>query len=265
MATFIGTEDEFNTFIGPRMRNKIPPLTRAAKAAANNICQHCGRKVAELDAAHVHGRERKEIIHSVLEKYRAGDSYSVNLQTFEREFVNAHYPIEETFLFLCKDCHNDYDAPVRRVSRTAMESGNATQIKPILLSDTRESFPVNSINSIDTLENSSSCENHQNHSRQRQSKVDDAVAPIRFKDFLLSVASSRTGRKYSPNTVNGYIWGIGIVCEEENCKWEDLASRIDNLVLRYGSSGDKSDVGEKGKRTVISALKAYQRFVSTSE
>lgn len=262
MATFIGTEDEFNIFIGPRMRNKIPPLTKAAKAAANNICQHCGRKVAELDAAHVHGRERKEIIHSVLEKYRAGDSYSVNLQAFEREFVNAHYPIEEAFLFLCKNCHNNYDAPVRRVSRTAMESGNATQIKSMLSSDERVSFPVNS---IDILENSPSCENHQNHARQRQSKIDDAVALIQFKDFLLSVVSPRTGRKYSPKTVNEYVWGIGIVCEEENCKWEDLASRIDNLVLRYGSGGDKSEVGKKGNRTVINALKAYQRFVSTSD
>lgn len=130
MATFIGTEKEFSTLIGPRMRNKVQSLTKDAKRATGNVCQHCGKKMPELDAAHVHGRERKEIIHSVLEKYRDGDTYSVDLQRFEQEFVDAHYPIEKTFLFLCKECHSKYDAPVR----------HATSVVPKLQSTSRSGF-----------------------------------------------------------------------------------------------------------------------------
>lgn len=127
MATFIGTEDEFNIFIGPRMRNKVQSLTKKAKNVANNICQHCENSFAELEAAHVHGRERRDIIRSVLEEYRDGDFFNVDLQEFEQKFVNAHYPIEETFLFLCRDCHAKYDAPVERAPKTATKPRNITQ------------------------------------------------------------------------------------------------------------------------------------------
>lgn len=238
MATFTGTESEFNTFIGPRMRNKIPPLTKAAKIATNNICQHCGRKVNELDAAHVHGRERKEIIHYVLEKYRVGDLYNVDLQMFEQEFVKAHYPIRKTFLFLCKDCHNRYDASAEHLPDT-----NNPSILEDILHD----------------------EDPRDTSSARNANVDNASLPNLFKQYLLSTASPSTGRKYTSNTVNGYMWGIRTVCDEERCGWKELTPQIDSLVFRYECGGDKSEVGEKGKRTVINALKAFRRFTSTLE
>lgn len=108
-ATFIGTEKEFHDFIGPRLRNKVQTLTKPAKTAANNTCQHCGKIASRLDAAHIHGRERKEIIKLLLSEYCEDGLYKVDLHKFEQDFINEHYPIDENFLFLCRDCHRRYD------------------------------------------------------------------------------------------------------------------------------------------------------------
>lgn len=108
MATFVGTESEFNRYVGPRVRNVVNAMTKAAKKEAG-FCALCGRSVPELEAAHVHGRERTTIIHELLERYRAGDTYRVDLDSFERELKAAHEPIGETFLFLCPECHRAYD------------------------------------------------------------------------------------------------------------------------------------------------------------
>ena len=54
---------------------------------------------------------RRAIVREVLEKYRSGDGYHIgDLDLFEQEVVEAHEPVDETFLFLCKDCHRAYDA-----------------------------------------------------------------------------------------------------------------------------------------------------------
>lgn len=110
MATFIGTEKEFNDYIGPRVRNKIQTLTKKTKTKRGNVCQHCGKKVKELDAAHIHGRERKTIINELLQPYRSEDIYKVNLASFERSLMEAHQPVEKVFLFLCQECHVAYDS-----------------------------------------------------------------------------------------------------------------------------------------------------------
>ncbi|WP_270403478.1 hypothetical protein [Candidatus Collinsella stercoripullorum] len=109
MAIFIGTEQEFNKFIGPRVRNRINALARAAKHDRGLVCEHCGRKVDELEAAHIHGRDRKTIVHEILESYLDGETYRVDLDAFERQLDAAHSPIGNVVLFLCPECHRTYD------------------------------------------------------------------------------------------------------------------------------------------------------------
>ena len=116
MAVFEGTEPEFNRYIGPRVRNVVQLMTKSAKRAAGGACSHCGRTGVELEAAHVHGRERTTIIHELLEPYRVGEMYRVDLESFERKLRVAHEPIEKTFLFLCSDCHRAYDCKGRAPS-----------------------------------------------------------------------------------------------------------------------------------------------------
>lgn len=119
MATFEGTEAEFTRFIGPRVRNVVNTMTRSAKIRTGYTCAHCGRKGVELEAAHVYGRDRKTVVHEVLEKYRIEGGYRVDLDPFERELKEAHEPIEKSFLFLCSDCHRAYD----REGRAPTEDG----------------------------------------------------------------------------------------------------------------------------------------------
>lgn len=123
MAVFEGSEPEFNRYVGPRVRNVVQLMTKSAKRAAGGACAHCGRTGVELEAAHVHGRERTAIIHELLERYRAGETYRVDLGSFERRLRAAHEPIEKTFLFLCPDCHRAYD----REGRTSSEDGRPSR------------------------------------------------------------------------------------------------------------------------------------------
>lgn len=111
MAGFYGTIEDFDRFLMPRIRNRVQTLARPLKERANGACEHCGRTGVTLEAAHVHGRDRKTIVREVLEKYRTAEGYHIgNLNAFEQEVVDAHEPIDEAFLFLCKECHRAYDA-----------------------------------------------------------------------------------------------------------------------------------------------------------
>ena len=131
MSSFYGTIEDVDKFLMPRIRNRVQTLARPYKNLRNGVCQHCGRENGTLEAAHVHGRDRKTIVREALEKYRSGSGYHiVDLDLFEDEVVTAHEPIEETFLFLCKDCHRAYvavaEAPAQRASSEASESGVAS-------------------------------------------------------------------------------------------------------------------------------------------
>jgi len=78
MAKLICTYPEFHRFIGPRIRNSIQTLTKKRKKQFNHICQMCGEK-KELEAAHIHGKERKKVIEKILIVFL---SFSVFFNTF---------------------------------------------------------------------------------------------------------------------------------------------------------------------------------------
>ena len=108
MARFIGTIEEYEKFIGPRIRNKVNTLTIKERKKREGICEFC-KKNTELQSAHKRGKERKTLIFEVLKKYDKGIYFDVDLIKCENEIVNLHKPVEQVFFFLCPDCHRKYD------------------------------------------------------------------------------------------------------------------------------------------------------------
>ena len=111
MAIFEGSIQEFHHFIGPRIRNAINSLTRKYRQNLKGICEGCGQK-KELHSAHVHGRERRSIIETILKPYIDSKIIHCNIEEAENKILNAHLPIESCFKFLCHSCHVIYDSNV---------------------------------------------------------------------------------------------------------------------------------------------------------
>lgn len=125
MARFVGTVQDYHHFIGPRIRNVVNQAAAPARKRHNGICEFCGTK-AELQSAHVHGRERRQLIEAVLSEFTRPDGYiEIDVDEVERRVVDAHLPIEDTFKFICPPCHREYDAgskghgPQRTTARRA--------------------------------------------------------------------------------------------------------------------------------------------------
>src|SRR5262249_15814598 len=96
MASFIGNRKEFSRYIGPNLRNVIQGITRQHKAAGGGW-QECGGR-GELQAAHVHDRDRNQIIDLVLDEYAgANDLVTIDLARFEERFKEEHLPVDKSF------------------------------------------------------------------------------------------------------------------------------------------------------------------------
>lgn len=109
MAHFVGSFQEFHHFIGPRIRNRINTAAAPYRRRIGGICPGCGNE-AELQSAHIHGRERRVLIEQVLAEFKREDgSVMCDLTEVERRIIEAHMPINETFKFLCHRCHIIYD------------------------------------------------------------------------------------------------------------------------------------------------------------
>ena len=104
------SKEEFRKWIGPNIRNKIQSVTKSAKKRLGSICQECKEK-KELEAAHINGKSRIDIINKVLDtKYISADGLICgDLNEIVNDIIQAHLPIEKYFRFLCKGCHREYD------------------------------------------------------------------------------------------------------------------------------------------------------------
>jgi hypothetical protein len=111
MAKFNGTVKEFEKFIGPRLRNIVQ--TSIARKYKKEIakCQYADcNNLENLEAAHIHGNDRKTLMKKSLGKNIVDDKIiDLDLNLFEQRFVDFHYPLNESFLILCKQCHRKYD------------------------------------------------------------------------------------------------------------------------------------------------------------
>ncbi len=120
MASFVGTNKEFRRFIGPRLRNLVQQFIKNHKAEIS-ACEHCGSK-ENLEAAHVHGRDRNEIIDLILNKYTHNDVVTVDIAKFEEYFKEQHHPLEKSILILCRSCHKKYDSETPQRNSALQES-----------------------------------------------------------------------------------------------------------------------------------------------
>ncbi len=121
MAKFIRTKKEFHRYIGPQLRNLVQQITRKYRIEIGE-CKHCGSD-KNLEAAHVKGKERIEIINSILNYYHFENEFEVNLIEFEEKFKKGHEKIDEVIMILCKNCHSIYDNKILSV--------NSKQVKEI--------------------------------------------------------------------------------------------------------------------------------------
>ncbi|ALZ75383.1 hypothetical protein [Rheinheimera sp. F8] len=90
-------------------------LTKNHKAQIS-ACQHCDAK-ENLESAHVHGRDRNDIIESILSQDSIDGIVSVNIEKFEERFIEEHQPLEKSILILCRECHRKYDAKPKQAKQ----------------------------------------------------------------------------------------------------------------------------------------------------
>lgn len=122
MAIFVGTVDEFKRHIGPRLRNLVNMITKKYKADIGK-CEHCGNTNL-LEAAHVEGKERNEIIERLLAGHSQDNRVTVDLKDFEERFKHEHDPISNAILILCRECHSQYDKPKPSVLEPVLPSSS---------------------------------------------------------------------------------------------------------------------------------------------
>lgn len=116
MAVFTGTAKEFYEFIGPRTSDLVTKIARPhrKKKSCREIKEDnkpCG-KWRYLDAAHLKGRERIILIQEILDdKGKKVDNvtYEINLQEFEKAFVQKHDSFFDVVNFMCRQHHKSYD------------------------------------------------------------------------------------------------------------------------------------------------------------
>ncbi|MBU4538036.1 MAG: hypothetical protein KJ689_05570, partial [Bacteroidetes bacterium] len=109
MARFIGKFQDFEKYIGPRLRNIVQTSISRKYKAIIGKCEHCNSTAEILDAAHIHGRERKTIIRNLYEKNVKDGLLDIDIKEFEQSFIEEHMPYENNFKILCKKCHYEYD------------------------------------------------------------------------------------------------------------------------------------------------------------
>lgn len=138
MAVFTGTNQEFKRYIGPRLRNLVQMITKKHKAAVA-ACEHCGVG-EELEAAHIQGRDRNQIIDLLIGANPSTHFITVDLEKFETDFRREHDPVEKAILILCRQCHSKYDAS----HQSSQSSGTmGTSTKPMAVREsTSEMLPI---------------------------------------------------------------------------------------------------------------------------
>ena len=162
MASFIGTIDEFIKYINPRAKNVVNSITRRYKTEIGS-CQHCGTTTETLEAAHITGRERPIIIEEILADFTNGEIITIDLEVFENKFLEAHNPINECILVLCRQCHTAYDN--NNPQRPNITVENTEENNPQLITNSeiteylRNNVPNFSNEEIENLQSREYCNN----------------------------------------------------------------------------------------------------------
>ncbi|MFD2943262.1 hypothetical protein [Flavobacterium notoginsengisoli] len=204
MAKFNGTIKDFEKFVGPRLRNIVQ--TSIARKYKRSIAQcqfeKCGT-TENLEAAHIHGNDRKTLIKKSLgESIVDGRIVDLDLNLFEKTFVKLHYPLEKSFMILCKECHRKYD--------------NVT-----------ESITIENI-SVESGEDNQSIEKQQDN-RLLKTTLDIELIPndiLKFKELLLKYKRANLSIFYNDGTKVIKEWNASNMSEKSDIL-RNLRSRSD--------------------------------------
>ena len=86
---------------------------------------------------------------------------------------------------------------------------------------------------------------------------------LAFEEYLVSAGYCKYTVSGTPSTVFSYTHAIKKVLEEEGLSWHSLQSDIENIIPIYDVGGSKQHIGANSKRTVIYALKHFNKFVNS--
>ena len=148
MEIFEGTTEGFIKYFGTSyFTNLIQHKT--SRRRKMGICDgfEIPSHSAQVHAAHVHGRGRLTIIREILAKHTLDGVVRCDIEAAVNEIWEAHLPIEDTFKFLCKDCHAKYGEaePAPAPSPTTPPAPSKPWIPPSKVSVERTKVSVEQI------------------------------------------------------------------------------------------------------------------------
>ena len=85
-----------------------------------------------------------------------------------------------------------------------------------------------------------------------------------FETFMIKNKYSKKGISGKRSTVYSYIYAIKLIMKDEGIDWDLLPKQISKIAATYDIGGKKEDIGYKGKRTVINALRRFEDFLHNS-
>jgi hypothetical protein len=142
MAKFEGTFEEFEKFIGPTTNKLVTKLGKELKKSQRSCQNHvlgehtsnseyCG-KYKGLDTAHFsHNKlDRKSMIKNILNEHFANEnSYSVDLNLFLSYYEQAHLPLSDNLIMLCRKHHSAYDKKYKVKADDILQNKIDTEIE----------------------------------------------------------------------------------------------------------------------------------------
>ncbi len=82
-----------------------------------------------------------------------------------------------------------------------------------------------------------------------------------YRYYLIKQGYSIETPSGYPSTVYDYIKRIDRIAKRENYDWNEIADKIENIVIKYDCNGTEEEFGNKSHRAYINALKAYKDFL----
>ena len=237
---FEGTKQDFHKYFSGFCRNLIQKITKPYKYKIG-CCQQCGVSDIQLDAAHVRGKGRKEIIDTILRDYQHEGVIKLNLKTFEDLFIEHHEPIEETIKILCKSCHKEYDTLTD--DELTEFYNHPPEIKNVIFE--KEESKIKQIFNEDKLIN-----------------YEDKFMLEGFKNYLIQEGYSEFTPSGKPSTVYDYMKRVEKICAKEKITTGKLVENINFYLDKYGPNGNESEFGKRSHNAFISALRKFESYLT---
>ena len=85
-----------------------------------------------------------------------------------------------------------------------------------------------------------------------------------FENFMLKNGYSAKTENDTKSTVYSYVNSVKSVMSEEGLDWSSMVKQISSIASVYDIGGAKEEIGDRGNRTVINALRRFEDFVNNS-